>query len=43
MKFRLKNHSNQINEIIVNEALVTEAGYDIESFVSLVLNEGLPK
>jgi len=43
LKYRLKNHTHQISEVIISERLINEAGYDIESFVSHVLNEGIPQ
>ena len=43
LKFRLRDHQNQLSEIIFSEDLITSMGYCVESFASTVLEEGLPQ
>jgi len=43
LKFRLRNHHSQLYEIVFGEKFIKELGYDVESFVSSVLEEGLPQ
>lgn len=43
LKFRLRQHQNQLKEIVVNESFVQKLGYSVENFVSLVLQEGFPQ
>jgi hypothetical protein len=43
LKFRLRNHHSQLYEIVFGEDFVKELGHTTDSFVSLVLQEGLPQ
>lgn len=43
LKFRIKNHQNQLKEIVANEDFVKELGYSIENFVTVILQEGFPQ
>jgi len=42
-KYRLKNHQNQLNEIIFSEGFLREIGYSLEEFAHIVLEEGIPQ
>lgn len=43
LQFRLKNHQSQLNEIIFDERFIKELGYSTDSFITTVLNEGIPQ
>lgn len=43
IKFRIKNHHSQLNEILFNENFLKEIGYSTDSFVSTILKEGIPQ
>jgi len=43
LKFRLKNHHSQLYEIVFGQKFIEELGYDVDAFVTLVLEEGLPQ
>lgn len=43
LKFRLKNHQNQLKEVLFTESFVKGMGYSIEEFASLIQQEGLPQ
>jgi len=42
-KYRLKNHQNQLTEILINEMFLMDLGYNVESFADTVLSEGIPQ
>jgi len=43
LKFRLRNHHSQLYEIVFGEDFIKELGHTIDSFTTLVLQEGLPQ
>lgn len=43
LRYRIKNHQNQLKEILLNERFVKEMGYSIDNFVTTVLQEGFPQ
>jgi len=43
LKFRLRNHHSQLYEIVFGEDFIKELGHTTDSFVTLVLQEGLPQ
>lgn len=43
LKFRLKNHQNQLKEVLFNEDFVRIMGYSTEEFVTMIQQEGLPQ
>ena len=43
LQFRLRNHQSQLSEIIFGEKFIKELGYSEDSFISTVLNEGIPQ
>jgi hypothetical protein len=42
-KYRLKNHQNQLTEILINEMFIKDLGYNVESFADTILSEGIPQ
>jgi len=43
LKFRLRNHHTQLYEIVFGELFIKELGHSIDSFVTSILQEGLPQ
>lgn len=43
LQFRLKNHQSQLSEIVFADKFIKELGYSEDSFISTVLNEGIPR
>lgn len=43
LKFRLRNHQNQLKEVRFTESFVDATGYSVEEFASLILQEGVPQ
>jgi len=43
LKFRLRNHHSQLQEVVFGEKFIEELGHDVDSFVTLTLQEGLPQ
>jgi len=43
LKFRLRNHHSQLQEVVFGEKFIEELGHDVDSFVTFTLKEGLPQ